>query len=77
MNTGLESELRAAFTERARDVPVQAAERMRRIDYKPRAYSLGPHSRGSRGARARPLRGSRGADLGQAWRPHNLSLIHI
>jgi len=44
MNRGLESELRAAFTERAGDVGVQAAERMRRIDYKPRAYSLGPRA---------------------------------
>jgi len=42
MIEGLEAELRAAFAERAHDVPAQVGERLRRIDYRPRSRALSP-----------------------------------
>jgi hypothetical protein len=44
MSESLERELRAAFAERAEDIPAQAGERLRRIDYRPRAYALSPRA---------------------------------
>jgi hypothetical protein len=42
MSETLEAELRAAFAERAHDVPAQAVDRLRRIDYRPRSRTLRP-----------------------------------
>jgi hypothetical protein len=42
MNEKLETELRAAFAERAEDIPAFVRERVCRIDYRPRSRALGP-----------------------------------
>jgi hypothetical protein len=42
MTEGLETQLRAALAERAQDVPAEARERLRRIDYRPRSRALRP-----------------------------------
>lgn len=42
MSKGIETELRAALTERAHDVPAHVEERLRGIDYRPRSRALDP-----------------------------------
>jgi hypothetical protein len=42
MSKGIETELRATLAERAQDVPPEAVERLRRIDYRPRSQALSP-----------------------------------
>jgi hypothetical protein len=42
MTEPLETELRAAFAEQARQVPANASERLRQIDYQPRTRTLSP-----------------------------------
>jgi hypothetical protein len=42
MREGLETELHAVFAERAREIPAQAEERLRAVDYRPRARALRP-----------------------------------
>jgi hypothetical protein len=39
MREGLEDELHAAFVARAQEIPTQAQERLRRIDYRPRSWA--------------------------------------
>jgi hypothetical protein len=50
MSQLLEMEVRAALAERAREIPEHAAERLRRIDYRPRARALGPRAAVGAGA---------------------------
>ncbi len=50
MREGLEAELHAVFVERAQEIPAQAQERLRAIDYRPRSWA--PRSRVALGASA-------------------------